>query len=243
MMEYFKIDDEKTSKDYGTYILSQTYESAEKDMEEIEVDGRNGSLLIDNGTFKNNKIIYECITKKILVFPARKHFDELVNCLQSKKGYFKLADTIRKDEYRLAYLKSVSDVEVYGNEFIKFKLEFVTKPQRYLNKGDVAKNIGIGVRRENNPTPFTSKPWIHVNAVSGRGGTLKINDKPIFFYGNIEDVYIDSETMTVIDRNGRNVYNQIKLHNNEFPILTTGDNTIEHDGAIDVEIKTRWWTV
>ena len=44
----------KFSKDYGLYVSgSGTFNAPERDVELVEVPGKNGSLVLDNGRFKN----------------------------------------------------------------------------------------------------------------------------------------------------------------------------------------------
>lgn len=51
----------KNSMDFGVYIKkSGSYDSGARNITEINVPGRNGTIIIDNGNYENTKLTYEC---------------------------------------------------------------------------------------------------------------------------------------------------------------------------------------
>ena len=63
-MNYFTLDNKK-SLDYGLYITgSGAFNAPERDVETVEVPGRNGNLIIDRGRFKNVVQSYKAFIHK-----------------------------------------------------------------------------------------------------------------------------------------------------------------------------------
>ena len=55
----------KCSKDYGLYVSgSGTFNAPERDVDLVEVPGKNGTLVLDNGRFKNIPVTYPALSSK-----------------------------------------------------------------------------------------------------------------------------------------------------------------------------------
>ena len=51
----------QNSIDFGLYIKKQSsYDNGARSVTEINVPGRNGTVIIDNGNYENTKLTYEC---------------------------------------------------------------------------------------------------------------------------------------------------------------------------------------
>lgn len=51
----------QNSLDFGIYIKKHnTYDGGARNVTEINVPGRNGTIIIDNGNYENIKVSYEC---------------------------------------------------------------------------------------------------------------------------------------------------------------------------------------
>ena len=77
------------------------YDAPERDVEMIEIPGRNGDFQLDNGRWKNIEVSY-----KAGVFGSdQNEFATKIrnyrNLLASRIGYKRLTDTYNPDEYRL----------------------------------------------------------------------------------------------------------------------------------------------
>lgn len=50
-----------SSKDYGVYITQEAaYNAPDRDVEVVEIAGRNGAYILDKGRFKNITVSYKC---------------------------------------------------------------------------------------------------------------------------------------------------------------------------------------
>ena len=169
------------SKGFGVYISGTgVYSAPERDIDVIEIHGRNGAYILDNGRFKN-------IT---LTYPAGMFGDNegafadgirrLRNALASRKGYCKLVDEYNPLEYRMAVYRGGLDVDptaINGsNTAAQFEIQFECKPQRFLIDGDQPVKMTNG-GTITNPTLFDSKPLLKANGygeIGINGETVKI---------------------------------------------------------------------
>lgn len=110
--------------------------SPERDVEEIEVPGRNGNLIIDKKRFRNVNIVYTCALPE----EFRSRFDELKNFLLSVRGYAKLQDSEDSDHYRMAAVSGVLEPTIKGKDGASLVIAFNCKPQRF-RKEDIEKTL------------------------------------------------------------------------------------------------------
>lgn len=174
------------SKGYGVYISGTgVYNAPERDIEAIEIHGRNGAFILDNGRFKN-------IT---LTYPAGMFGDNegafadgirrLRNALASRKGYCKLIDEYNPLEYRMAVYRGGLDVDptsINGsNQAAQFEIQFECKPQRFLIDGDQPVKMTDG-GTITNPTLFEARPLLQVYGygdIGINGETVTIQNIPV----------------------------------------------------------------
>lgn len=151
------------SLDYGIYITGEAvYNAPERDVEIVEVKGRNGDIILDNGNFKNIEVSYPAgcfgasqdeFAEKMRAFRA---------ALMSKKGYKRLTDTYNPSEYRLgAFLSAIKVKAVRDGRAGAFEITFNCKPQRFLMSGEASQTITSG-QALSNPTPFDAQPLLEV---------------------------------------------------------------------------------
>lgn len=86
------------SLDFGVYIKKQegTYDSGARNVTKVNVQGRNSTIVIDNGNFENNNVSYNC---RVLPKPEKySGFAEQTNAIKEwlyndVANYFTLTDT------------------------------------------------------------------------------------------------------------------------------------------------------
>ncbi len=229
------IFDGKSSGDYGIYISGgQTFNAPERDVESIEIPGRNGNLTISRNRFKNIMVPYP-------VF-VHKRFNENVAAarawLLGSDGYCRLEDTYHPDQYRMAQFNGPIDFEMrFLNYSGETTLTFNCKPQRWLKTGEQVIQCSNGDSILN--SGFPALPLIKVSGTGG--GYLYVGACVVQILSLDEYVILDSETQNAykgtINKNGT-------IAAPEFPVLQTGENTIYWGGGITaVEITPRWWTI
>lgn len=163
------------SKDYGVYIEGESaFNAPQRDVELIEIPGRNGAYVHDMGRYSNIEVSYPAG----LFGHSESEFAEKIsnfrNAICSKKGYQRLTDDYNPDEYRMGVYSSGLDVKPAILRAGEFELKFNCKPQRFLTSGDVPVSLDSGDTLTN-PTLFESKPLIECKGY----GDIGIGDKTI----------------------------------------------------------------
>lgn len=223
------------SRDYGLYISgSGTFNAPERDVETVEVPGRNGTLVIDHGRFKNITVTYPAF--------IRQKFQDLAQearaWLLEDRGYVRLTDSYDVEHYRLARFSGPLDFDMQVlNRSGECNIVFDCKPQRFLILGDQMLLAERGTQLYN-PTRFPSLPLIRAHGTSGTlfVGNTVVQIKQINGY-----VDLDCDTQNAY-KGSVNCNTKVVLQ--EFPQLPPGMCGINYEGMIEkVEIKPRWWTI
>lgn len=234
MKQYFNFDG-KSSRDFEVWINGGgTFNAPERDMETVQIPGRNGDLSIDNGRYKNIDIKYPAF----IVEAFRTNFDGFKAWLESKQGYKVLTDTYHPEYYRLARLKEPILPEMGAfNRFGIFDIIFDCDPRRFLNTGKNIKTLtASGVIK--NPTLFDALPLLRVYGT----GTVTIGGVAVKI--NVANEYTDIDCdMQEAYKGTTNCNNNVTLSSGEFPKLSPGNNNIYLSGVGKVEITPRYWTI
>lgn len=164
------------SADYGIYITGEAvYNAPERDIEFTDIPGRNGSVAIDKGRYRNITITYPAGAYGVTQKEFREKLTRFRNAIISQVGYQRLEDTYHPDEYRMGVYASGLEVEpVSHGRAGEFNLVFECKPQRFLLVGDFPIPVDSGDFLPN-PTPFDARPLLEVKGY----GTITMNDFPI----------------------------------------------------------------
>ena len=213
------------------------YDFPEKDYEVTHVPGRNGDIVIDQGSWQNvsrkynlamdaGKISYTEVASKI------------VQWLHSASGYARLEDSYEPDFYRMAMYKDSGSISNIYNKAGQIEIEFTCKPQRYFKSGEIA-DIFTTSTEYRNPTDFPAKPLIKIHG-SG-SGTVKIGAYTVTINDILDGMVVDSEQQdTYKDQTNCNS----KVSITEYPKLIAGNNAISISGGVtSIEIIPRWWTL
>jgi len=121
------------SREYGVGISGTgTFDAPERDVDIIDIPGRNGSIVQDNGRFHNIQVTYPAFISR--------GFDELFPRLKAAMmqytGYQKLTDEYDTEHYREAMFSGpVQPRTGVYNKSGKFDIVFNCKPQRFLTSG------------------------------------------------------------------------------------------------------------
>lgn len=168
------------SKDFGVYLTQEAaYSAPEREVEMIEIAGRNGAYALDKGRFLNIEVTYKAAITATDEASFAEGISALRNALCSRVGYKRLEDDYNPDEYRLAIYKS--GLEVATADILKageFDLVFDCKPQRYLISGEAEQSITSG-STITNPTLFDAHPLLSFEGVGNinlGGQTIQVND-------------------------------------------------------------------
>ena len=132
--KYFVFNGKKSS-DFNVWCSGfAIFETPAKRYEQIDVPGRNGALIIEDGSYENVEIEFkDCFIP--YDFPT--NFSNLKNWLYRQKGYQRLELSWLPDEYRLAAFEcDISPTLKNWDGMGHFDLVFNCKPQRFLKSGE-----------------------------------------------------------------------------------------------------------
>lgn len=176
MYKSFTFDGED-SRDYGVYISGDgVFNAPERDVEMIEIPGRNGAYALDHGRFRNIEITYPAGLFGDTEADFAQGISALRNALCSRKGYCRLEDEYNPNEYRMAVYKSGLEVTPAQLKAGEFPITFECQPQRYLKSGETALEVSSG-DTINNPTLFDASPVLSFSASDN--GIITIGDNSI----------------------------------------------------------------
>lgn len=237
MIHYFTYNG-RSSLDFGVRISGTgTFGAPEVDYEEIEVPGRNGSLLVSNHRFKPIRVSYPASIVKNL----DSNLSALRAFLLSDFGEHRLTDSYHPSEYRMAaYVGGLEPDVTSGNKAARFTLVFACRPERWLLSGENSMTIPSTATTLTltNPTLFSSRPLITVKG----NGELKIGSDIITIQSNSGALTIDSEMEDVYE-GSENRNSCVILSSGEFPRLHPGENGIVKPDDMEVTIQGRWYTL
>ena len=209
------------------------FNSASRNYELIDVQGRNGYLLKDNGTYNSIIVNYDCFIVKDL----QSNLQRLRNFLGSDFGIHQLEDTFDPNEYRMGTFGDGIEYDIFNLQGANFTLSFTCQPERWLKDGQKPRTLTKSTVMVN-PTRFASKPLIRVYGQ----GNLGIGNQQIqITQSGTEYIDIDSDLCDCYEgttyRNDR-----VVLENHQFPTLEEGKSNITLETGISrVIITPRWW--
>ena len=225
------------SRDYGVYISGDAvFDSPERDVEMIEIPGRNGSFALDKGRFGNITVSYPAGLFGEDEASFREGIRALRNALASRKGYCRLEDDYNPNEYRMAVYKKGLEVDPALLKAGEFTIEFDCMPQRWLKSGEAAVSVASGGTL-NNPTLFESHPLLHLwgyGNIGINGEQLSINNDQ---YGNI--LLVDKTTHEATSLY-KYIYHNSVSPNPKVSLLNEGDTlTLVRGSFISIQLYGR----
>jgi hypothetical protein len=215
--KYFIFNGKKSS-DFDVWASGlNIFHSPERRIERIQVPGRNGELLIEDGSFENTELLFkDCFIPRNF----SENFTNLSNYLNRQKGYQRLELSWLPDEYRLAAFHGDIEASMKNWDGMgKFDLSFNCKPQRFLKSGEEPITL-LPMRAEGLTTIYSPKytfpTWTEVIPVDAyRIGITLLSDVALSykvrFYLDGDPEYVDTEekTLTIGERVTELNYNAI----------------------------------
>lgn len=213
-----------SSKAYGVYITQEAaYNAPDRDVEVVEIAGRNGAYILDKGRFKNITVSYKCG----IALDSEHTFESAIrtfrNALSSKAGkYVRLEDEYNPNEYRQAAFLGGIEVDMADRRAGEFTVSFDAMPQRFLKSGETAVSVASG-GTVNNPTLFEAHPLLQVWGY----GDIGINDDTINIADDvIGDVTLWERPSTQWDHKGGITYSQSNLRSGDRITVSKGSRAL-----------------
>jgi len=229
------------SSNYGIVVgESPAFERPNRKQTIVQVPGRNGSVLFQENAWEDVTRTYSVWLDEDIA--NNKTLADKVNeyqaALNSLTGYQMLTDNFEPDVYRLAYYSGGDQFTNEMTQYGRANLRFVCRPERFLMSGASAVEVDDGDTLTN-PTPFASKPLIHIEAsnetisvsIGGKTITAEVTD-----YINIDCERMNAYRLPVENRNDK--------ISGAFPTIPSGSNTIGITGNYTkVEITPNYFTI
>ena len=188
------------SADYGIYITGEAvYNAPVRNVELIDVPGRNGQVALDKGSYGNIEVKYPAGTFGDDQTDFAEAISAFRNAVLSQVGYQRLTDTYHPSEYRMAlYVNGLEADTVNNGSAGEFDLVFNCKPQRWLVSGETAVTVADGDTLTN-PTLFDASPLLEVEG----HGTIGFNGYEIELdqYDLGQLTLFNGETFSTVSRN------------------------------------------
>ena len=170
------IFDGENSRDYGVYITDvEVFGAPKRKVQMISIPGRNGDYALDEGSFENITVKYECALGAGTESDFNDGISDFRNWLASKVGYKTLSDEINTGEFRKAVFLDGMEVPTLNKKTGTFEIVFDCMPQRWL---DDASSLPVEMASGDdifNPTLFDASPLLSVWGY----GDIHINDDVI----------------------------------------------------------------
>ena len=230
------------------------YVAPERDYNITHVPGRNGDVVIDQGSWQNVDKEYS-----IAIYDPNEIYTDLVasiiGWLHSANGYARLEDSYEPDYYRMAMYKDSVEVETMFLKAGAANIKFNCKPQRYLKDGERVRKYTSSATIYN-PTDYTAEPLIEISFVSSPTFpiTLNINGEGVQI-GKSDGTYYTNNPPLIIDSYAKDCYySSFNLNpyvtfstTGEFPTLDPGENNITFvNNAASIEyikVTPRWFVI
>lgn len=195
-----------------------TITKGKKRIDTYDVEGRNGVLMVDKGTYDSFIVSLSC------------HFNETYSIDEIKEfldGYGTLSiDGVK--EYEGFIYNQIDFEEIERSGFRKFPIQIMCNP--------IAHDI------EETTLEITSSPQVvsinqtantypMIELVASGNVSITFNNKTFYLYDldSTKTYYLDCSAKEIYDGNNLNCSNQMRY---DFPYLIAGDNSISYTGTI-----------
>jgi len=227
------IIDGVVTDDFGVYVKDRPeVPTAERDIQRIDIRGRNGSLTKVYG--------YKDVEYTITMHMYEDDGGGFMKPFRLIKPKILNAKTLQFADDLSVYrkIKSVSILDTYNptKEFGRFAVNFVLDP--FMYEVDNPTEIITSRTTINNPG-YEAEPVMtaHCNGT----GNIYINDQEITIQNINGTITIDSEMQNAYRVSGGYVTNLNNHMIGKFPVLEHGQNTISFDGDITkIELIKNW---
>lgn len=220
--KYIVFNDKKSS-DFGVWASgSQIFETPAKRVERISVPGRNGDLIIEDGSFENVELTFkDCFIPNNFA----ENFSNFKSFLNRQKGYQRLELSWFPDEYRLAtFADSISPTIKNWDGRGKFDITFNCKPQRFLKSGEepiVLMNWTDCSTNKESSTVYYGKSSSSIGIKSGTGHRIYLqktdasaqNLTVYVTYWNSQDSGVYQDHVTRLQTSTYNVTDTVTIAN------------------------------
>lgn len=234
-MTAYILFDGKKSTDFGLRITNDVeHESTYQDVEMIEVDGRNGALLLYKGRLKAIERAYPVrLLAKNRVTDAQVGISNWLNV----KGWKDLELSWEPAYiYKATHITPFSIKELMTN-FAEFRIVFTVHPIKYLKTGKQEVSLANGGILEN-PGNVQAKPILKIKGTGN--GVLTINGFETGLENVQDELVIDMERHLVYKDALSAWDNIVRTERHRMPLFDVGQNNISWTGNFTITAVPNW---
>ena len=243
---YFELD-KVSSLNFGIIMTALPKRvSPTRDVEEIAIPGRHGTLTIDRNRYNNTRVTYSCafIPKHDGSFYNNLYYDaaaKIADFLKPTAAYRRLENSYEPQLFQLARVVVGPTIESIMDKAGVFDVTFDCMPQRFTWLGEQKR----GFIHSGDVICNWDQPSEPIITVYGKGNnTLTVGSTVIQI--------LDLQDQLTIDCSMKNAYRKRedgsienanrKIKAEEFPVLVKGRTGISwSEGITKVDIIPRWW--
>jgi len=111
----------------------------------IEVPGRNGAAVLEDGSFTTYTQEYVMAFKEGDTMPPYKRAAQVAEWLLGSRGFCRLEDDFEPNVYRMARYAGALNIEQVADKYGQVVLEFECQPQRYSKVGETEISVESSV--------------------------------------------------------------------------------------------------
>ena len=223
-MNSFIWKNQDSYEDYGIVINKlPSLIKAERNVDEIPIQGRDGDVTIDYKTYK--PVIY---TLECTVLDE----DKMESIKSWLDGFGDLIFSWRSDKYYKAKMINKIDISESMDSLGEFPLLFKCQPHAYSLGNEIITLTATG-------TIYNSGSAIALPIIKlfGTGSlTLTINGNIVNLTNVVDYVTIDSN----LQESFKDLVYKNHLMSGDFPEFTKGNNVISFTGATKIEVTPNW---
>ena len=237
MVKHYISFNGRRSDEFHLYIDSELkLVSAKPDIEEVEVPGRDGSVLVSNDRLKAISQTIPFVLK--IPYNSTRSFHQIVDEIQewlSPRTWKFLDFSWDTDHYYNAVVLEDFEIAAQTSHFGKLAVTFKIQPFKYLSDGGNPVRVTNGMVL-NNPTKHASKPSV---SLQGSGSvTIRLGDSSMSFRNISNGAYIQSEHGTVSVDNSSAMN---KVLSNDLFELKPGPNMVYiSNPSFEVTVSPMW---
>lgn len=224
---------------YNLEILSDlSFENAARDVEIVEIPGRDSDIVLDNGRFKPvTADISFVMWRKSSFTTFESQMNAVKNWLSAAFGYSNMTWYPEPNYIYRARVDGSIKIKPVDKTKAIVDVKFILSPSKYLVDGAASQALSNGGTL-NNLGLVNSQPSI---TLTGTGNvTLTVNDKNYVFKNITGGLIIDSENKVATNLS-KSQAQWDKVYTWPLPMLKTGSNVISWDNsAFTVTIVPNW---
>lgn len=234
-----------SNKDVGMVVEHYPSVILPKKKQEIQkVPGRNGDIVLSDGSFENYEQTYRVFLDSKHIGGLEQVMPKLTNWLLGHDGYQRLEDSYFPNVYRMAYYSGGSEFISIFNEYGEGNLTFNCAPEKYLKSGEQGVSLTSGqVLR--NPTSFAAFPLITIYGNGALVGNFAFNGVGFTINHVPEILVIDTKQHTAYAQTAGGPVNYSPNITGRYENLKLGAiTTVTWDtGILGASLIPRWWTI